>query len=472
MNVTTLLKRSLLGQILALTFVIQFIILGVVLIDQNFYTNYPTIDKNSLESRTAAVTELVQGLYFAEYFSDEPKLPSIANTRLNAAWKDVLESNKNLSVYVDDGTTNFQMGSAPIGLNDFKQSFGRANSDLNSCVETQRFLKEIDVVAFAISSNCDATGTMYIEVGDLNEGYIPSEYFYSVIVPPVLGWSQLLWSFLGLSLLMPAVLFFLLRPIRRTSQAARDFVFGEKNARLPTKGLHAEVIGLVESVNMALQRLDQGFVREQRLRSAIAHELRSPLTVLRARLENLDETPLRDELIGDTRKIATLIDRILEFSRVASETDKVSQLNLIAAVRAACADCGKSAMEAGIDLNFKHDDLETILVKVHPMVIQLVVTNLINNAIIHSGSKLAIDIRVTGMPQVIIRDYGVGLSAGLIAKLNRTQNEGSYELLNSMNGFGFVIVIELMRLVGGSLKCVPPQDGKGGTKFILEFPSH
>lgn len=471
MHVLTLLKRSLLGQILALIFVIQFVIVSLVFIHQNFNTNYPVIDKNSLESRTAAVSELVQSLYFKGHFSNDPNLPSINNLRLKAAWADVKESNKNLSVYIEDQGFKFEMGTDPIGLDDFNLNMSNISENLVTCSETQRFLKEKDVVAYAISSTCDSPGSMYIEVGNLSEQYIPSDSFYSVIVPPILGWRQLLWSFLSLSLLMPLVLFYLLRPIRRTSEAARNFVFGKKNSRLPTRGLHAEVLGLVESVNMALRRLDQGFVREQRLRSAIAHELRSPLTVLRARLENLEETPLRDELIGDTRKITNLIDRILEFSRVASETDKLSELNLIAAVRAACADCGKSAMEANIDMDFTHDNLESIPVKVHPMVVQLVVTNLINNAIFHSQSKAPIEIRVEKTAEVIVRDYGTGLPNNLVTKLNRTDDDGSYELLSSMNGFGLVIVVELMRLIGGKLRCESPKDGKSGTKFILKFPT-
>ena len=470
MKFVSLLRRSLLGQILVLTFIIQFLILAIVLIYQNFNTAYPAINKDSLESRTAAVTELVHSLYDANYFSDNNRLLNINDARKAAAWDKVVNGNENLSVYVEDKNTNFQMGAAPIGLGGFKSVLGQVPAGAVTCAESQQFFNDDGVVAYATYSFCDVDSSVYIEVGNLNPDYIPSDYFYSVIVPPVLGWSQLLWSFLSLSLLMPIVLFFLLRPIRRTSEAARNFVFGKKNSQLPTKGLHTEVLGMVESVNIALQRLDQGFVREQRLRSAIAHELRSPLTVLRARLENLSDTSLRDELIGDTRKITGLIDRILEFSRVAGETDKLSELNLIAAVRAACADCGRSALEAQIDLNFTYDGLDTVLVKIHPMVVQLVVTNLINNAIIHSGTRSSIDISVRRTAEVIVRDFGTGLPEKLMDKLNCSNDSGSYELLNSMNGFGLVIVVDLMRLVGGRLSCGVSKDGKGGTIFTLEFP--
>ena len=78
-----------------------------------------------------------------------------------------------------------------------------------------------------------------------------------------------------------------LRPLRNASAAATRIGPGRTGVRLPSERLPGEILPLVGAVNAALGRLEQALDAQRRFVGDAAHALRTPLTVLTTRIDEL-----------------------------------------------------------------------------------------------------------------------------------------------------------------------------------------
>jgi signal transduction histidine kinase len=200
-----------------------------------------------------------------------------------------------------------------------------------------------------------------------------------------------------------------LAPILRASAMARAISPARLDPRLPTDGMPSEIMPLVEAVNQAFDRVEAGFRAQRDLTADVAHELRTPLAVLRMRVEALAEPQARARLLADIDVMGRLVGQLLSMAELetvviepADEADLrqvcLEAVELLAPLAVAQ---GKAVELAGARRP----------VKVHgrPDLLFQAVRNLVENAIRHTrkGSTVTVEVSEGGAVRVLDRGPGV-----------------------------------------------------------------
>ena len=259
---------------------------------------------------------------------------------------------------------------------------------------------------------------------------------------------------------------FSLRPLREVSQQAAE-LSGERIAeRLRADRLPREVVPLVQAVNLALDRLEADYKAQRDFTAHAAHELRTPLAILRANLDSRF-TP---EQLGD---VGMEIDSL---ARVVEQLLCLAQLDSELAFEVASLDAYACAVEVARDLVplalARQQNLSAITPEAFvPMrgnatLIRLVFRNLIENAIQHTPPGTSISVSALDAHSVVIEDDGPGISPDdrdvLFDRFRRGKNAAGPGV-----GLGLAIAQRVMERTGGHLLLDP--DSTRGARFVVIF---
>jgi len=102
-----------------------------------------------------------------------------------------------------------------------------------------------------------------------------------------------------------------LRPLRKLSESATSISPRTLHARLRTEAVPFEIAPLVHSFNRALDRLERGYRVQQEFLATAAHELKTPLALIRAQVELRGESEDRDVLLGDVEHMTRQVQQLL-----------------------------------------------------------------------------------------------------------------------------------------------------------------
>lgn len=102
-----------------------------------------------------------------------------------------------------------------------------------------------------------------------------------------------------------------LNPVRQASDAARQIAPRTLDARLPAAEQPLELRPLVDAFNQALDRLQAGFKTQQAFLSNAAHELKTPLALIRAQAERVDADRGRERMLRDVDQVARQVQQLL-----------------------------------------------------------------------------------------------------------------------------------------------------------------
>lgn len=86
--------------------------------------------------------------------------------------------------------------------------------------------------------------------------------------------------------------------------------------RLPTEQIPREIMPLVTAVNQALDRLEDGFRVQRQFTADAAHQLRTPLAILRTRIETLGDGAARQALHADVDGMSRIVAQLLEIAEL------------------------------------------------------------------------------------------------------------------------------------------------------------
>jgi signal transduction histidine kinase len=255
------------------------------------------------------------------------------------------------------------------------------------------------------------------------------------------------------------------RPLRELDAAAARFATGDLAPAEPDPSAPPEIAVLGETMNTMARRLDRLITEQRGFVADASHQLRTPLTALRLRLENLQSAAATQEdeeelgaAVEETNRLAALVGALLQLAR-AEETAEPLAMD-IAALAAERVDTWSAVADAtGVGLSLVAPGGPVYASSV-PGGVEQILDNLIDNAVEASpeGSRISVTI-VSGATahQLVVGDEGPGLSDQ--DKARAVERFWRADRSTPGTGLGLPIVATLARASGGSLELT---DGASG----------
>lgn len=262
----------------------------------------------------------------------------------------------------------------------------------------------------------------------------------------------------------------LLDPVRMLRKGAERIRLGELNFRV--KGNRQDELGeLTESINHMADSLQSMLEAKRQLLLAISHELRTPITRAKLRLEFMPQSDEKDQLKEDIQEIEQLITDLIEAERLNEEHAVLTAepTPLAAFVEGVCEQF--ESYPGGLELELPDEDREFIIDNLR---VRLLITNLVNNAIRH-GESNPIIVRVSfngEFAHLEVEDHGEGIAAEHLTHICEPFYRADSARQRNTGGFG--LGLYLCRLIaqahGGEL-IIESQLGKG-THIKVKLPPH
>ncbi|MEV7992861.1 HAMP domain-containing sensor histidine kinase, partial [Streptomyces sp. NPDC086077] len=335
-------------------------------------------------------------------------------------------------------------------------------------------------------------GTPYLVAGTRVIGGGPTGYMVKSLEPEAKDLNSLAWSLgiatglalIGSALLAQAAATTVLKPVHRLGVAARRLGEGKLDTRLRVSGTD-ELADLSRTFNKAAEALEKRVAdmaardnASRRFVADMSHELRTPLTAITAVTEVLEEElesesgsldpmiePAVRLVVSETRRLNDLVENLMEVTRFDAGTARLVLDDVdVADQITACIDA-RAWLDA-VEL----DAARGIHARLDPRRLDVILANLIGNALKHGGSPVRVAVREEDSEVVIqVRDHGPGIPEDVLphvfdrfykASASRPRSEGS--------GLGLSIALENAHIHGGDITAA--NSPEGGAVFTLRLP--
>lgn len=255
--------------------------------------------------------------------------------------------------------------------------------------------------------------------------------------------------------------------LRKTTEQLAD---GDLSARADEKRGAAELTSLSRSFNTMAERLED-LISQQRMFAADAsHQLRTPLTALRLRLERAHDLLQSDPDAAGERltaaqvevdRLGNLIEGLLLLSRTEASSAPLETFNLAEIARERVAQWQPLAAESSVRI--RYEGPVDAMVNASPSVIEQIVDNYVDNALTVSPaySKLTVRVVTAGASTTLhVLDEGPGLSPEECTRAFDRFWRASSNIGGS--GLGLAIVAQLAKASRGSAQ-LTPRSGSSST---------
>jgi len=286
---------------------------------------------------------------------------------------------------------------------------------------------------------------------------------------------------IGLTVLLAVFSFVLWLVIGRTMRSVEairrraEVITGQRlNQRVPEPPTRDEIYRLARTLNDMLERLEVSATRQERFVADAAHELRTPLATLRARLETAmlraEGTPdprLLPELWDEAVRLGTLVDHLLLRARSDAGTLRpdARPVDLDDVLR----DVLSSTQTAGVQLGT--EGVQPVQVVGEAALLEQVMRNLVENAVRHAAGKVDVSLTSDAHNAVLtVDDDGPGIPPS-----DRTEVFQRFVRLDDSRartgggvGLGLAIVAEIVRVHSGSVEIT--ESPYGGARMTVRLP--
>lgn len=256
------------------------------------------------------------------------------------------------------------------------------------------------------------------------------------------------------------------RPLSLLRRTTELLAGGELRTRADETAGAPELRSLSRSFNAMADRLE-GLIAQQRAFAADAsHQLRTPLTALRLKIERARELVAHDPDAAasrlaaaeeETDRLAAIIEGLLLLSRGETRETEPSGMDLAAIARERVDQWHPLAQETGVSLHYEGPT--SCMVNAADTAVEQIIDNFLDNALSASGAGTRVIVRVVpgAAPEVHVLDEGSGLTEDQRARAFDRFWQASPA--DGGSGLGLAIVAQLAQASGGSVRLDARPDG-------------
>ncbi len=264
-----------------------------------------------------------------------------------------------------------------------------------------------------------------------------------------------------------------LRPVHAITETARSLSETNLSSRIGHVGPDDELKELADTFDALIARLELAFENQKRFVASVSHELRSPLTILRARAETLtDENELRDVVVAQVERSDRLIEALLTLTRSESAFIATDEVDFAALVGDVLLKMSNVATEANLEFDF---DIEDSFVKGDAVLLERLVGNLVGNAIQHNvvatpdhPGRIKIVVGGGNTAFLKIANDGREIAQDKVAILLEPFERGTPDRAISGHGIGLSVVSAIAKAHGAMLDLRAREHG--GLEVSVTFP--
>lgn len=279
----------------------------------------------------------------------------------------------------------------------------------------------------------------------------------------VLTLSAVFWVVIGRTL----------APVSAIRERADAITGSELHQRVPEPVGRDEISDLARTINAMLGRLESSAQRQEAFVADAAHELRSPIASLQARLETellsphtgTDDRMTRD-LLRETIRMGRLVDHLLLLAR--SDAGTISADKIPVDMEEVVRDSITSAGTTNVPVTT--EKVEPVQVMGQPALLEHVISNLLDNAGRYANSSIDVSLRANGRHAILtVDDDGPGIPEHLrddvlhrFVRVDESRERGT-----GGAGLGLAIVSEIVHVHAGEIEITDSPTGGARVRVLL-----
>jgi signal transduction histidine kinase len=295
--------------------------------------------------------------------------------------------------------------------------------------------------------------------------------------------NRLLLRFISWWLLLVAlgfgIVFFttrrMLSHVREITEAASRIGHTELNARVPTSERNDEVGQLARTLNRMLDRIENSMHQLHTITDSLAHDLRSPLTAIRGKLEMSLSAATDAEQAEPIVSSIDELDRLTEFLNASLDVAEAradalrlsrTEINLDELLRIMIDLYEPSMAEKGLQIRLR--SAGPVLIDADAALVHRMIANLFDNELKHLPASCTVTLRLEvgdGVAMLSVEDDGPGFSHEVSEHLFERRVKGR---ASNGHGLGLAFVDAVVRAHGGTITATNRESG--GARISLALP--
>lgn len=272
----------------------------------------------------------------------------------------------------------------------------------------------------------------------------------------------------------------ILIPIRKLTHAVKNINISDMPNKINSSKENNEINQLISAFNEMVERLRNGIETLNSFNYDVSHELKTPLTVVNAQVElcllknrDIDYYEKSMHIIQyEMQQIQKIIEELLLFTQYSKETVQKTfeKVNLDAILIDVISKYDKQAIEKQLHINI--DKIENIKIEANPLLINIIFSNLLDNAIKYTPKNNQISIELGYKNQkgyFKIEDHGVGIKQEYLHKITDKFYRIDQSRNKKIQGFGLGLSLVKNFVVLHNAKMNIQSTYKKGTIVCIDF---